>query len=365
MTARVARAFGARDDALAARIGIHALALAFSMGAVVTVVGVALAGPIVSVLAGGGPAADLSESYLRIRVLSSIPVQLVTVGHGWLRGVQDTRTPMYIVGAGATANIGLDYWLIYGAGWGVQGAAWATVIGQSAAAAAFLTVLIRRMKPVELRLDVSIMRKLLSVGADLIVRAGALVGALTAATAVAARMGIVALGAWQVTMQAFNFLALSLDAVAIAGQALVGKYLGAGVRHRATEIARRLMGWGVLFGIALLVGLFLLRRPVAGLFSDDAAIVTAAAGLLGWLALVQPLAAAAFTLDGILIGASDTRFLAVSMVLASALYVALGILSLGMGWGTAGLAGSMTAWLVARTAALGRRLQTGRWTYQT
>jgi Na+-driven multidrug efflux pump len=121
------------------------------------------------------------------------------------------------------------------------------------------------------------------------------------------------------------------------------------------------MWWGTGLGLSLGVLLLMLSRPVAGVFSADPEVVTATADLLVWLALVQPLAAIAFTLDGILIGASDTRFLAAAMAASSVLYVALALFALERDWGTGGLAAGMTVWLVARVTTTGARWRGERW----
>jgi Na+-driven multidrug efflux pump len=118
---------------------------------------------------------------------------------------------------------------------------------------------------------------------------------------------------------------------------------------------------GVVLGLILAVILILPARPLAALFTEAGAARTAAVGLIVWLGVTQPIAAAAFTLDGILIGAADTRFLAASMVAASALFVGLLFLSLTAEWGAAGLMMSLTVWLVARTVMLAIRYRSGAW----
>lgn len=362
VTPRVARALGAGDQRLASAIGVQALILAGLLGSAVTILGIFFAGPIVGVLGATGNVRSLAESYLRIRVLSAAPLLISLVGHGWLRGQQDTKTPMYIAMAGAAVHIGVDYLFIYPFGWGVKGAAWATIACQGAIAVVFLGALRRRMGEVVWLPHRAVMRMVLTIGADLIVRSGALVGALTFATAIAARMGVVVLGSWQVAMQIYTFLALTLDSIAIAGQALIGRYLGAARADEARDASRRLMMWGIGFGVLLGVVAFLLRRPIAGLFSDDPRVIAASSSLIGWVALIQPLSATAFTLDGILIGASDTRVLAASMVASSAVFATISLLALNNGWGAAGLAAGATIWLGARSATLGKRLLGGRWT---
>ena len=361
VTARVARALGAGDDESAASIGVQAVVMATTIGVVLAVLGWLFAGPVVRALGAGESVARFAEPYLQIRALSSPAVLIANVGHGWLRGAQNTRTPMYIATAAAAGNVVLDFILIYPLGMGVQGAAWSTVIGQVGAAAAFLVVLRPLLRASGWRFDPAVVRSLLEVGGDLIVRTGALLAAVTLATSVAARMGIVALDSWQIAQQVFLLLALTLDSVAIAGHALVGRRLGAGASQDAREVGRRLLEWGVLLGLVLAVIVYSLRTPLAGVFSDDPEVIAASASLLAWVALIQPLSALAFTYDGVLIGASDTRFLAGAMLVSSLAYAAVAIVSLELSWGTAGLVAGETLWLLIRTLTTRARWRGGRW----
>ncbi|MDQ4144018.1 MAG: MATE family efflux transporter, partial [Actinomycetota bacterium] len=361
VTPRVARALGGGDEEGAAAVGVQALFLAVGLGVTVTFLGVLFAEPIVEFFGAEGDVAAFAVPYLRIRSLAAGAVLIGQVGHGWLRGSQNTRTPMFVAVSGASVNAVLAYVLIYPAGFGVEGAAWAVVIAQWGAALAFLLILRRRLAAARVRPDREVALSLLKVGGDLVVRTGALLAALTLATSVATRMGVVALGSWQVGMQIFLLLSFTQDSVAIAGQALVAKYLGQGLPEDAMAVGRRLMFWGVLAGAVLGLAVFLLRHEIANVFTDDQEVNDAAATLIGWIALIQPLSAAAFTLDGILIGASDTRFLAVAMVGCSVLFAAVSLAALDLGWGTAGLASGVALWLAARAGTTGARFLRGRW----
>ncbi|MDQ3981666.1 MAG: MATE family efflux transporter [Actinomycetota bacterium] len=362
VTPKVAMLLAGGDEDGAGVVGVQALLLAVSLGALVTSAGALWAGPIVRGLGAGPEIAGLAEDYLRIRVLASVPVLLVTVGHGWLRGAQDTKTPMLIVTAGALANALLDYLFIYPFGWGVAGAAWATVVGQAGAAAGFVIVLRRRMRPPSWRWHGPSLRQLLTVGVALVIRTGMLLGALTIATSAAARMGVVPLASWQIAMQVFALLAFTLDSVAIAAQALVGNRLGSGRPEDARAVGWRLLWWGIGLGAVLLAVLVPLARPLASAFTDDPGVVDAAAELLLWIGLLQPVSAVAFTLDGILMGASDMRYLAGAMAVCSAFFVPLALVSVAAGWGTAGLAAGLAIWLVLRSLLTGRRFLGRNWT---
>ncbi len=274
--------------------------------------------------------------------------------------MQDTRTAMFIVLVGVALNIVLDYVLIYPAGLGVEGSALATVIGQSVAALAFVVVLGKRMVAPRWRFDPAVAKSLLRVGVHLTIRTGALLAAMTVATAVAARMGEIELASWQIAMQVFFLLALTLDSIAIAGQALVGRHLGATDPARAFDVGKRLILLGIILGVVLLLLIGIGSRWGARLFTEDARVIAVAGSLLLWVAIVQPLSAIAFTLDGILIGASDTRFLAVAMVVSSAIYAAGSWIALEAGWGIVGLASATTVWLAVRSLTTGFRFARGR-----
>ena len=360
VTPRVARALGANDPDEAMRTGTQALILAIVIGVAVTAIGLMIPGPIVRLLGADEEVSDLAASYLRIRILSATAVLIAQVAYGWLRGEQNTKVPMLVAVGGAALNAVLDYVLIYPAALGIQGAAWATVIGQWLVAIVFLAILRPKLSPSR-RPDPATIKSLLKVGADLVIRTGSLLAALTIATSVAARMGVIELASWEIAMQVWLLMSLSLDSVAIAGQALVGTHLGANAPERAIDVGKRLMSWGLAVGILLALVIAGLSRPIANIFSDDPRVINAAAALLLWVAVTQPLSAAAFTLDGILIGASDTRFLAYAMVASSVLFVTGSLLALDLDWSTAGLAGAATVWLFARAGTTGARFFKGRW----
>lgn len=362
VTPRVARALGAGRADEAARVGVQALWLAVLLGGVVTILGSVFSGGIVRAFGASEDVVAFAEPYLRIRVLAAIPVLIAQLGQGYLRGAQDTRTPTYIVVAGAAANVVVGYLLIFTAGWGMEGAAWAVVICQSLAAAAFVVVLRRRMAPVSWGPDVAVMRSLVKVGGQLALRTGSLLAGLTIATSLAARIGTTTVAAWQIAMQLFLLLSLTLDSVAIAAQALVATELGAGRPARARAVSRRLIALGLYVGVGLGALLVLTASPVARLFSDSEQVRSLATGLLVWMGLLQPVGALAFTLDGILIGASDTGFLAFAMAGATAAFVALMLLLHGLDAGVATLVVSMTVWILARAAITLVRFRGERWT---
>ena len=360
-TSRVARQHGAGRESEAGETAAQALWLALALGFLIAAVLAAAAEPLTRAMNGGpGPEAEAAARYLRIASIG-LPVALIALsGQGYLRGIGDLRSPLIILIAANLANVGLELWLVYGLDLGLDGSALGTVIAQAAMGIAFVWLLLRAPATGR-RPSLAKLRPLLTVGGQLFVRTGALLACFTLATAVAARFGSVALAANEIAFQLFVFLALILDAVAIAGQVLIGRLVGASQGDDASEAARRMLMWslvvGILFGLVLLAG----SRVIPDLFTDDPAVVDAAAHFWWLFALMQPIGALVFALDGILIGAGDTRFLALAMVGAAAVFIPFLLLALALDWGLIGIWVSLNLLMVARLAPLWRRFEGRRW----
>ena len=360
-TARVARLRGAGNDAAAGRIAAQALWLSLALGCLIALFVIVLAGPIVALLGAAGRTADLSAEYLRIAALG-VPFALIALaGQGYLRGADRLNRPLVIVIAGNAANVVLSLLFVYGFGWGLPGTAWATVIALAGMGAAFVVELLRA--PADVRRPLwAELRGLLRVGGDIAIRTGALLGSFTVASAVLARTGEPSLAAHQIAFQLFVFLALVLDALAIAGQVMVGRALGAGDAAGAAEAGRRLIALSVAVGCGFALLLLAGSELVPRAFTDDADVLDRAAALWPLFALIQPVGAAVFALDGILIGAEDTRFIKWSMVFAAlGVYVPICVLSLELDWGIVGVWCGLNALMVARLATMGTRFARGRW----
>jgi putative MATE family efflux protein len=255
----------------------------------------------------------------------------------------------------------VGYLFIFTLGWGIEGAAWAVVLCQGAVAAVFIAILRSRMGVGSWRPDPATMRSLVRVGGELALRTGSLLAGLTIATALAARIGTESIAAWQIAMQVWLLLSLTLDAVAIAAQTLVASRLGVADQERARAIGGRLLALGAYVGIALALILGLAAPFLAQLFTDSERVASLATGLLIWIGFLQPIGAIAFTLDGILIGASDTGFLALAMVGVTAVFVVVMLLLYGAGVGLWGLASAMTIWLSLRAATTLWRFRGAAW----
>ena len=170
-----------------------------------------------------------------------------------------------------------------------------------------------------------------------------------------------ALAAHEIAFQLFIFTALALDAVAIAGQSMMGRFLGAGDEAGARAAGSRCLYWGMVVGLVAMV-IFGVGAPfLPQVFSNDAAVVSLATVALIHLALMQPLNGLVFALDGVLIGAGDMRFLAWAMASAAIIFVPLALLVPAMGLGLGWLWGAIWVLMVVRGAGLIWRFRSDRW----
>jgi putative MATE family efflux protein len=362
-TAAVARLVGAGEPRRAAHQAVQGIWLALVIGVALVAVGFALARPLIELFTDDPEVQHHGLAYLRISLLG-VPAMLVTfAGVGYLRGLQDTMRPLVVAVASAVVNLVVEVVLVYGFDRGIGASALSTVIAQWLAAGAYLWWIAAAVTGhgVGLGPDLAAIRALARVGLDLFVRTVALRGSFTVAAIAAARIGTVDLAAHEIAFQTVYLLSLALDAIAIAGQALVGRLLGAGDRHVARTAANRMIRWSVLLATAAGLVVVALRTVVPHAFSDDAAVRELTAFLLLHTAALQPVNGAVFALDGILIGAGDQRFLAWAMVGAAALFLPIVVTvrayDLGIGWLWFGL----EVFAVARLVPLALRYRTGRW----
>ena len=360
-TAQVARAGGAGEEETARRLGAQAVWLSLAFGIAVSVLVAVLAEPLVSLMGGEGEAAGYAATYLRIAAIGLPAAFLALGGQGYLRGISDLRTPLVILVAANAVNLVLEVLFVYGFGWGIEGSAWGTAIAQLGMGVAFLVVILRGMHLADARPRLDLARRVLSLGKWIFVRTTALMSSFVLAGAVATRFGEAAIGAHQVAFQLWIFLALVLDSVAIAGQIIVGRELGAGRREEAYGASERMIWLSVGLGGAFALVVLALGGVLPRAFTGDASVLDEAALLWPFFALMQPLNGAVFALDGILIGAGDGPFLAGSMVAAFLACATVLLAALAGDWGIRGVWIALVLLILVRLTLMTARFRRGRW----
>lgn len=363
-TARASRAFGRGDRRGAIGEGVQASWVAVAIGSLLALV-ILGGAPYFSLWLADDPGvADAATSWLRITAFAIPLVLLAQAGNGWLRGVQNTASPLFFVlsglGPAALTIIPLVHYF------GLPGSAIAVLLGESITAALFVWRLYReaRNHEVLVRPSWELIKRQLVLGRDLILRSLSFQVAFLSAAGVAGRISAEALGGHQVMLQLWNLVSLVLDSLAIAAQTLVGAALGVGSVAVARWTARRVTAWSgvisVVIGLIFAVGV----TVIPGLFSTDEGVQSAITAGPWWILVAMvPLGGIVFALDGVLLGASDAAYLR-NATIAS---VILGFLppvwlTAFFGWGLSGVWCGLLAMMVLRLGFVILRYRGTAWT---
>ena len=359
-TPLVARRLGAGHVRGAHAAGVDGLWLALGIGVLLLVIMLPLSPLVVGWFGATPEVTTAALQYLTIAWWGIPGMLVVLAATGMVRGLQDARTPLIVAGAGFTANIALNAVLIYGLGLGIAGSAIGTVIAQWGMAAVLVTLCVRRARAAGAPVTPGRtgIKAVARSGSWLLLRTLSLRIALVTTVVVATGLGTTELAATHVWFAIYSLLALALDALAIAAQALVGHDLGAAQVGRVRAVTRRLVGWGVLTGVVLAV-LVVASIPLLTIaMTSDAGVRSALPVALGLLAAGLPLAGLVFVLDGVLIGAGDGRYLAVTGVLNLLVYLAVLPFTVGL---APMLAAFTFVYLGARALTLCVRVRGSAW----
>jgi putative MATE family efflux protein len=377
-TARLSRRFGAGEIGLLVQEAIQMGWLATGLGLLMTNVLFFFPHLFLRLLNAPPEVLSTGATYLSIRALGGVPGLWIRVGNGIFRGLQDTKTPLLIVVGMNLLNALLATILIFGwpqaniPAFRIAGAAWATVISTWVGGIAFLWAVGRKYRTGIIHHSSfrtahhpmttafwprwEILRDMLAISRDLLLRTIALQAALFTGSRMAAGFGTASLAAHQVGWQLWIFLALLLDSLAIAGQSLVGKNLGAGRAEYARSVGNRLCLWGLGLGTMFCFGFLALRGFLPRIFSNDPIVLSTVDTIFGLLAGMQVPNSVLFVLDGLLIGASDMIFIRNATI-------SLGILGALSTWLGGTFGGNLKAvWLGITVFMLARLVVMGwRW----
>ena len=362
-TATVARFTGAGEPLKAANQAIQSLWLAFFLGLGIAIIGSLTSDPLLRALGATGELLDQARIYLEISMLGAPAMLIMLAGVGYLRGIKDTVRPLWVAVGTALLNLCLELILIYGFGKNIGASAAATVIAQWVGAATYLFWIWQSIGGLKISLlpKLLALRRLLKDSSELLIRNLSLTTSFVVATSMAARLGNVDVAAHEVGFQAWFFLAMTMDAIAIAAQALIGNLLGAGKAEEARLMGRRAIFWSTGIGAFTGCVLAISHDSFTEIFSADEAVVELGSFIVLHVAAMAPLSGVAFALDGILIGAGDQRFLAKAMLFSAMISIPLMLIvgenDFGIGW----IWGSIWVLMATRSAVLYLRFRSKKW----
>ena len=262
-------------------------------------------------------------TYFRICIWGA-PAVLAQYGFtGWFIGMQNSRYPMYIAIVMNVINIVCSSCFVFLFGMKVEGVALGTVVAQYSGVIMAWWLWFYNYKELRGRitfrgsLQLIAMRRFFAVNRDIFLRTLCLIGVTTFFTSTGARQGDVILAVNTLLMQLFTLFSYIMDGFAYAGEALSGRYVGACNLVQLKRAVTALFGWGVGLSLVFTLLYGIGGENFLGLLTNDTVVIETAGHYFYWVLAIPLAGFAAFLWDGILIGATATRFMLWAMLVAS------------------------------------------------
>ncbi|ANE04257.1 MATE family efflux transporter [Corynebacterium crudilactis] len=358
-TARSSRFFGTGDRQGAIAEGVQATWVALCVGLGILTVMLLGAPTFALWLSGDETVAQEAGKWLRVAAFAVPLVLIIMAGNGWLRGIQNTKLPLYFTLAGVIP--GAIMIPIFVAKFGLVGSAWANLIAEAITAALFLGALVKYHRGSWLP-QWSVMKQQLVLGRDLIMRSLSFQVAFLSAAAVAARFGTASLAAHQVLLQLWNFITLVLDSLAIAAQTLTGAALGAGSAQVARRVGNQVIKYSLVFASVLGLLFVLLHSWIPRIFTQDEFVLDTMRSPWWIMIAMIILGGVVFAIDGVLLGAADAVFLRNASILAVLVGFLPGVwISYALDAGLTGVWCGLLAFILIRLFAVIWRFRSMKW----
>lgn len=317
------QAYGQKDEAETMRI----LARSMGVGMLIALALIILQYPIDRIaftLMKATPEVErLASLYFRICIWGAPAVLGLYSISGWCIGMQNSRFPMYVAITQNIVNILASLVLVYGFGMKIEGVAIGTLVAQYAGllmAAWLWTSHFKRLLPyVQLQtlLAKGAIRRFFQVNRDIFFRTLCLVAVTMYFTSAGAAQGEVILAVNTLLMHFFTFFSYIMDGFAYAGEALVGKHLGANDRPALRQMVHQLFVWGIVLSLVFTLVYGIGGKVFLGLITNEQSVITASSAYFYWVLAIPLAGFAAFLYDGIFIGATATRWMLYAMSIAT------------------------------------------------
>lgn len=276
-------------------------------------------------------------TYFRVCIWGAPAVLAMYGFKGWFIGMQNSRFPMFIAITQNVVNIVASLIFVFVFGMKVQGVATGTLIAQYGGfgMAVFLWFVFYR-KRLNIRvcwhevMDKVAMRRFFQVNGDIFFRTLCLVVVTTFFTSTGAKQGDIVLAVNTLLMQLFTLFSYIMDGFAYAGEALSGRYIGARNKTALSRMIRLLFGWGIGLSLSFTLLYGVGGKGFLSLLTNDSVVIQEAGTYFYWVLAVPLAGFAAFLWDGILIGATATRLMLYSMLVASGTFFLIYYLFFGM-----------------------------------
>src|SRR5690554_1381626 len=336
------QAYGARDFTESMNVFIRSLAIGLVIGLLIILLQYPIGELAFRLIQSGPETVEYVSAYFRIVVWGAPAVLGMYAFKGWFIGMQNAKIPMVIAILNNVLNILLSITFVFGFGMKIEGIALGTALSQIISlivAAALWWKYYRRLRKYikkDTIWDKHAIREYFRVNADVFVRTFLLTLVTTFFTFVSSGMGETILAVNALLMQFFMLFSYFMDGFAYAGEALTGRFIGAGNRDALQRMLRRLFFWGALVSITAMTLYALFPDQILQILTNDLPVIRAAEDYLFWILLIPLTGFAAFLWDGIYIGATASVHMRNAMILSSILFFG-SYLIMNPLWGNNGL----------------------------
>jgi MATE family multidrug resistance protein len=304
----------------------------------------------------------LGRAFFSVVGLAMPAALMLQVFQGWFYGIKNVAFPVLLTVVVNGANIALSLLLVLGLGMASEGVALATCVAQYLGLLITLAVFFRRYRPYwrllawRALLDGPRLRAILALNGDIFLRTLCLLFANAYFLSRSAALGDAILAANSILLQFRNLAVYALDGFATAAEVAVGGALGSGRRDELLLAIRLAQHWGFAVGGGISLAFLALSPWLPGLFTTHSAVLPLVFTFYIWIVLEPWISNACFILDGVFIGATATRTMRNSMVIAVAAVYVPAILLLGGWFGNHGMWAAYLLLYAARGATLQRHI---------
>lgn len=317
------QAYGRKDKDAEIRVLVQAVSVGLFSALVMLILQYPIERLAFRLLDTSAEVEQYAVTYFRICIWGA-PAVLAQYGFtGWFIGMQNSRYPMYIAIVMNVINIVCSSCFVFLFGMKVEGVALGTVVAQYSGVMMAWWLWFYNYKELRGRitfrgsLQLIAMRRFFAVNRDIFLRTLCLIGVTTFFTSTGARQGDVILAVNTLLMQLFTLFSYIMDGFAYAGEALSGRYVGACNLVQLKRAVKALFGWGVGLSLVFTLLYGIGGENFLGLLTNDTVVIETAGHYFYWVLAIPLAGFAAFLWDGILIGATATRFMLWAMLVAS------------------------------------------------
>lgn len=356
-TGLTAQYFGAEDRDGAERVLGQSVVLAFIGAGLVLLLQEVIAYVGFGIIGGDEETKQLARSYYDIRIWAAPATLGLFAIQGWLLGMQNARYPLLLTVLVNLTNIALNVWFIYGPmGLKSDGVALGTVCAQYLGLAVGAILILRRYRSFLGALIQGLrsqgLKHYFGVSADLLVRTMCLLFVFAFFTSESASMNAQTLAANTILLQLFYIMSYGVDGFAYAAESLTGRFLGARDRASLIDHLKGIFQWGMGIGLLAAITYVIAGPLILDAFTDLEMVLKVAKTYLPWVAAVSFAGAAAFLWDGVYIGATASKAMRNSMLLATVLVFIPTYFLASKFIGNHGLWLAMLLFMLARSVAL-------------